>query len=90
MSVHQGNGHASALGPGRTRVVIEGVAALVGLAALSATLFGTADLGGRPARADARGLTQIRWTFGSLGLDTPVATSQARSRGLLDHHQRIR
>ena len=27
-------------GPGRTRVVIEGVAALVALAALSATLFG--------------------------------------------------
>jgi type IV secretory pathway TrbD component len=40
MSVHQGHGHASALGSGRTRVVIEGVAALVGLAALSATLFG--------------------------------------------------
>ncbi len=40
MSVHQGNGHAPALGPGRTRVVIEGVAALVGMAALSATLFG--------------------------------------------------
>ena len=40
MSVHQGNGHASTLGPGRTKVVIEGVAALVGLAALSATLFG--------------------------------------------------
>ena len=32
--------HAAALGPGRTRVVVEGVAALVGLAALSATLFG--------------------------------------------------
>ena len=40
MSVHHNHGHASALGPGRTRVVIEGVAALVGLAALSATLFG--------------------------------------------------
>jgi len=40
MSVHQGHGQASALGPGRTRAVVEGVAALVGLAALSATLFG--------------------------------------------------
>jgi hypothetical protein len=40
MSVRQSPVHASALGPGRTRVVAEGVAALVGLAALSATLFG--------------------------------------------------
>jgi len=40
MSVRQGGAPPSALGPGRTKVVIEGVAALVGLAALSATLFG--------------------------------------------------
>ena len=40
MSVRQGHGHASALGPGRTRVVVEGLAALVGMAALSATIFG--------------------------------------------------
>jgi hypothetical protein len=31
---------AKIVGPGRTRVVVEGVAALVGLAALSASLFG--------------------------------------------------
>ena len=31
---------AGIVGPGRTRVVVEGVAALVGLAALSAALFG--------------------------------------------------
>ena len=40
MSVRQGQAAPPALGPGRTRVMIEGVAALVGLAALSATLFG--------------------------------------------------
>ena len=40
MSAGQAHRHASTLGPGRTRVVVEGVAALVGLAALSATLFG--------------------------------------------------
>ena len=40
MSVEQSHRHAAALGPGRTRVVVEGVAALVGLAALSAALFG--------------------------------------------------
>ena len=40
MSLRQGHAQSSALGPGRTRTVIEGVAALVGLAALSATLFG--------------------------------------------------
>ncbi len=40
MSVRQSLGQASALGPGRTKVVVEGVAALVGLVALSATLFG--------------------------------------------------
>jgi hypothetical protein len=31
---------AGIVGPGRRRVVVEGVAALVGLAALSASLFG--------------------------------------------------
>jgi type IV secretory pathway TrbD component len=31
---------AAIVGPGRTRVVVEGVAALVGLVALSAALFG--------------------------------------------------
>jgi len=40
MSVRQSPVQASALGPGRTKVVVEGVAALVGLAALSAALFG--------------------------------------------------
>jgi hypothetical protein len=40
MSVHQSHGQASALWPGRTRAVVEGLAALVGLAALSATVFG--------------------------------------------------
>jgi len=40
MSVRQGTGHASALGPERTKVVVEGIAALVGLVALSATIFG--------------------------------------------------
>ena len=40
MSVQQSHARASALGPGRTRVVIEGVAALVVLAALSSTVVG--------------------------------------------------
>jgi type IV secretory pathway TrbD component len=40
MSGRENYGPASALGPGRTRVLVEGLAALVGLAALSATLFG--------------------------------------------------
>jgi hypothetical protein len=40
MSVRQDHAQASALGPGRTKVIVEGVAALVGMAALSATLFG--------------------------------------------------
>ncbi len=40
MSVRQTTGHTSALGPERTKVVVEGIAALVGLVALIATLFG--------------------------------------------------
>jgi hypothetical protein len=39
MSVRQGHVR-SAPGPSRTTAVVEGIAALVGLAALSATLFG--------------------------------------------------
>lgn len=37
--------HTAALGPGRTRVLVEGVAALVGLVALSASLFGVMTWG---------------------------------------------
>jgi hypothetical protein len=40
MSVQHSHGHASALWPGRKRAVVEGLAALVGLAALSAAVFG--------------------------------------------------
>ena len=40
MSLRQGHARPSALGPGRARVVVEGVAALMGLIALVATLFG--------------------------------------------------
>ncbi|HET8962080.1 hypothetical protein [Nocardioides sp.] len=40
MSVQQSHARGSVLGPGRTRVVIEGVAALVALAALSVTVVG--------------------------------------------------
>ena len=40
MSGHQDQMPAAIVGPGRTRVVVEGMAALIGLAALSAALFG--------------------------------------------------
>jgi len=40
MSVRESHAHVSALGPRRTTVLIEGVAALIGLAALSSAFFG--------------------------------------------------
>jgi hypothetical protein len=42
MSVRHSHQGAPALGPGRTRMVFEGVVAMVGLAALITTLFGLA------------------------------------------------
>jgi hypothetical protein len=39
MSLREDHAHVSTLGPRRTTVMIEGIAALVGLAALSSTFF---------------------------------------------------
>lgn len=39
MPLRQGHAHAASPGPGLTRVVIEGVAAMVALVAISAAVF---------------------------------------------------